>query len=118
MPNSHRSALIALALAAGVGSAFANSDNGAQTVVTVVLHDSGNALVTFAGGTNSEVCNGVAGGKTLAISKADPNFKVMYAAALTGLTTGRTVSAWANGCVDLWGNGTSMTPRMTLIGVN
>jgi hypothetical protein len=96
--------------------AFANSPNGVQTILYVTMHDSGNAMVTFTGnGTNTEVCGTVTGGQTLVISKANPNFKMLYATALAAFLSNHPVNTWANGCVDIWGNGSSMAPQLTLV---
>lgn len=98
-------------------SAHANSDNGVQTIVTVGVHDSGNAIVAFAASNNTEVCGSKTGGTSLVISKNNPNFKMLYATALAAQLSGRQVSSWANGCIDIWGNGTTVLPQLTLIGV-
>lgn len=109
--------VIAAILTSISAASFANSDNGVQTIVAVMMHDSGNAFVTFNGGSNTEVCGAVTGGKTLAISKTNPNFKILYATALAAQLSGRQAETWANGCVDIWGNGASLAPQLTLIGV-
>ncbi len=99
-------------------SAVANSSNGVQTILYVTMHDSGNAMVTFSGsGTNTEVCGNVTGGQTLVISKTNPNFKMLYATALAAFLANRPVNTWANGCVDVWGNGLTMVPQLTLVQV-
>ena len=107
----------AFAFLAAATSAYANSDNGVQTIVAVTMHDSGNAFVTFAGGTNTEVCGSTTGGNTLVISKTNPNFKMLFATALAAQLSGHRLEAWANGCVDIWGNGSSLAPQLTLAGV-
>lgn len=99
-------------------SANANSDNGVQSIVYVTIHDSGNAMVTFAAAGNTEVCGSTIGGQTLAISKSNPNFKILYATALAAQLAGRSVDSWANGCVDIWGSGTTLVPQLTLIQVH
>src|SRR5262249_32585670 len=109
------SRLFAVALLFISAATYANSSNGIQTVVSVGIHDSGNAMVTFGASANTELCGAAIGGPTLVISKSNPNFKVRYATALAAMMSGRPVSSYANGCVDIWGNGSALVPQMTLI---
>jgi hypothetical protein len=108
-------ALTAVLATAFASAAFANSSNGVQQITSAGIHDSGNAEVVFPTAQHSESCGGNPPGTTLIISKTNPNFKEMYATALVAMTTGRSVLTWANGCVDLWGNGSNLAPQMTVI---
>ena len=92
--------------------ANANSSNGKNQVLKVGIHDSGHALVTLSGAANTEACAKAGLETTIVIQNTNPNFKLMYATALTAKAAGKPVEGWVNGCKDLWTNGT-LVPNAT-----
>lgn len=93
----------------------ANSPNGTQAVLSVGIHDSGHAIVTLGGSSNTEGCASASAVNMVLIAKTNSNFKAMYATALTALSSGRKLSGWVNGCTDTFGNGNFVVPTATTL---
>jgi hypothetical protein len=94
-------------------SIYANSPNGAQTVASVGIHDTGHAIVGLNGGSHTENCFKPASVKNaILIPKDHPQFKAIYTTSMAAFLSGSSISAWVNGCTDVWGNGTLMVPTV------
>jgi len=98
--------------------ALANSYNGKNEILNVSIHDSGHALVLLAAASNTENCATPGLGNLIVIPNTNPNFKLMYAAALLALSTGRLIEAWVNGCLDLWGGSSTKVAVATTMTIS
>ncbi|WP_266169237.1 hypothetical protein [Dyella subtropica] len=107
-----------LLLACAFSSSDANSDNGSNAVLSVTIHDSGNALITLGSSANTEGCATPALKNYILIPKTNANFNAMYATALLALSTDRPIQGWVNGCTDVWGNGSFVIVTATTISVS
>lgn len=118
MGQRHKFTCIAATLLLAFGAANANSDNGSNEVLSVSIHDSGNALVVLGSSINTDGCSTPAFKNYILIAKTNPNFKMMYATALLALSAGRPIQGWVNGCTDVWGNGAFVIATATTIAIS
>lgn len=95
------------------GAASAASSSGMHQVLVVTLLDSGHLQIQLDGNDNTEGCATAALKNFLLVDKANSNFKNLYAMALVAMTTGRPLSAWVNGCTDVWGDGSTVIVTAT-----
>lgn len=111
-----RIAIAALCMLCHSYQSHANSYNGTQQVLSVDIHDSGRVLILLANAANTEGC-ATAPTNYVVLDKNSLRFKEMYAMALLAVATGKLVSAWVNGCTDLWGNGANYKVTVTTLAV-
>jgi len=94
-----------LALAGITSSAQANSNNGLYDVQSVILHETGHAIVILNGSDNTEGCATPGNRNQILLDKNDARFKIMYTTALFALGSGKKLAAWVSNCQDVWGDG-------------
>jgi hypothetical protein len=116
MPLLRKFSAVATALffSCTFAAAYAGSNNGNNEVLSVVIHDSGHAVVEFATSSHTEACAAPSLKNYIAIPQTHPHFKILYATALTALATGRRLSGWVDGCTSLYGN---MVPTVLTMGI-
>lgn len=116
----HKNAFIyigLLLLTVFIAEARGNSSNGTNAIVSLGIHDSGNAIVELATSANTEGCSTPSLKNLILIQKTNPNFKEMYATAIFAMATGRPITGWVNGCTDVWGGGGTVIVNATTLGV-
>lgn len=91
----------------------ANSSNGTHEILHINLHDSGHIFLTLSGHSNTEGCGNTSTRNIVVIDKGYIHAKAMYAMALTALSSGKKVTGWTNGCVDVWGSGSLVLAKAT-----
>lgn len=97
------------------GTVNASSNFGVQSVGKIVLHDSGNILVTFVSDqvVHTESCGSQ---KTYVLQKTNVFLKEMYSGLLAALYSDTKISGYVDGCTTIWSQTYPTITRIDFLG--